>query len=189
MNPQKLKVWMVQKKRHLTRVRKDNRCHRTLLQRQYWMELHQIKYLRGFSKIITSHWRFGTSELASERHDDTVSKLHDIITHDQAHQLSKVDSGVIPPTTTTPDDVFFLLQNVLTRLISTASFETVKMAVELTRNVMEKDYAAIIRRKLDDVYRGSAHGGGQRNEKNERESFIVRIASFRRLSELLISPS
>ena len=43
---------------------------------------------------------------------------------------------------------------------------------------MEKDYAAIIRRKLDDVYRGSAHGGGQRNEKNERESFIVRIAQL-----------
>ena len=54
---------------------------------------------------------------------------------------------------------------------------------------MEKDYAAIIRRKLDDVYRGSAHGSGQRNEKNERESFIVRIAKFRRLSELLISSS
>jgi hypothetical protein len=54
------------------------------------------------------------------------------------------------------------------------------MAVEPIRNVMEKDYAAIIRRKLDDVYRGSAHGGGQRNEKNERESFIVRITNFRR---------
>jgi len=170
-----------------TRVRKDNKCHRTLLQPQYWMGLHQIKYSRRFSKSITSHWKSGTSELASERHENTVSKLHDIITPDQAHQLSKVDSGVVPPTTTTPDDVFFLLQNVLTRLISTASFETVKMAVEPTRNVMEKDYAAILRRKLDDVYRGSAHGGSQRNEKNERESFIVRIAGFRRLSELLMS--
>ena len=63
------------------------------------------------------------------------------------------------------------------------------MAVEPIRNVMEKDYAAIIRRKLDDVYRGSAHGGGQRNEKNERESFIVRIANFTRLCELLTSLS
>lgn len=100
-----------------------------------------------------------------------------------------MDSSVIPPTTTTPDDVFFILQNVLTRLISTASFETVKMAIEPIRNVMEKDYAAIIRRKLDDVYRGSTHGGGQRNEKNERESFIVRSAKFRLVRELLTRSS
>ena len=58
------------------------------------------------------------------------------------------------------------------------------MAVEPIRNVMEKDYAAIIRRKLDDVYRGSAHGGGQRNEKNERESFIVGITNFTRLCRI-----
>ena len=63
------------------------------------------------------------------------------------------------------------------------------MAVEPIRNVMEKDYAAMIRRKLDDVYRGSAHGGGQRNEKNERELFIVRITNFKRLYDLLTSSS
>jgi len=153
------------------------------------MELHQVKYLRRSSRSITSHWKFGTSEPASERHEETVSQSRSILTPNQAHQLSKVDSGVTPPTTTTPDDVFFILQNVLTRLISTASFETVKMAVEPIRNVMEKDYAAIVRRKLDDVYRGSAHGGGQRNEKNERESFIVRTAQFQtftRITDLFV---
>jgi hypothetical protein len=180
MNHQNPRVWTVRDKRHLTqaKARKYNRRPRTLLQYRYWTVLHRVEYLRRFSRSITYHWRFGTSELAFERHDETVPKPHDKLTPNKAHQLSKVDSSVTPPTTTTPDDVFFILQNVLTRLISTASFETAKTAIEPIRNVMEKDYAAIIRRKLDDVYRGSAHGGGQRNEKNERESFIVRITNF-----------
>jgi hypothetical protein len=61
------------------------------------------------------------------------------------------------------------------------------MAVEPIWNVMEKYYAAIIRRKLDiNVYRGSTHGSDQRNEqKNERESFIVRIAQFQTVTRII----
>lgn len=58
------------------------------------------------------------------------------------------------------------------------------MAVEKTseflQSVMDKDYASIIKKKLDDVYRtgGMSGAGGVRGEKVERElrqSFIVGV--------------
>lgn len=58
------------------------------------------------------------------------------------------------------------------------------MAVEKTseflQSVMDKDYASIIKKKLDDVYRtgGVSGAGGVRGEKVERElrqSFIVGV--------------
>lgn len=50
----------------------------------------------------------------------------------------------------------------------------------MTKNVfhvLEKEYAAVIRRKLDDVYRATGGAGGQRNEKAQQEHFIVSTAS------------
>jgi hypothetical protein len=58
------------------------------------------------------------------------------------------------------------------------------MAVEKTseflQGIMDKDYASIIKKKLDDVYRtgGVSGTGGVRGEKVERElrqSFIVSV--------------
>jgi conserved oligomeric Golgi complex subunit 4 len=40
------------------------------------------------------------------------------------------------------------------------------------RQILEKDYAAVIRRKLDEVYRSTA-AGSQKNEKLQQENFIV----------------
>ncbi len=41
------------------------------------------------------------------------------------------------------------------------------------RHALEKEYAAVIRRKLDDVYRSAAGASGQRSEKAQQENFIV----------------
>jgi hypothetical protein len=70
------------------------------------------------------------------------------------------------------------LKVVLTRILSTGSTVTVERTSEFLQGIMDKGYASIIKKKLDDVYRtGSASGaGGVRGEKVERElkqSFIV----------------
>jgi hypothetical protein len=51
---------------------------------------------------------------------------------------------------------------------------------EFLQGIMDKDYANVIRKKLDDVYRtgGVSGAGGVRGEKVERElrqSFIVSV--------------
>ncbi|KAG8757483.1 hypothetical protein FRC14_002012 [Serendipita sp. 396] len=94
---------------------------------------------------------------------------------EKAHRLSTIDRGSIPVTTTTPDDVFFILQTALSRLLSTASLPNVEKTIATVRHILEKDYAAVIRRKMDDVYRSSTGSavGGQKNEKAQQETFIT----------------
>lgn len=65
-------------------------------------------------------------------------------------------------------------------MLSTGSTMAVEKTSELLQSIMDKDYANIIRKKLDDVYRtgGVSGAGGIRGEKVERElrqSFIVSI--------------
>ncbi|TFK93127.1 COG4-domain-containing protein [Polyporus arcularius HHB13444] len=95
---------------------------------------------------------------------------------DKAHRLSTYDLSQLPVSTTTPDDAFYILKTVLSRMLTTASVATVERTSERLRDVMDKDYARVIKHKLDNVYRGGAAGPGARGEKAEREnrqSFII----------------
>ncbi|KAH9857731.1 COG4-domain-containing protein [Lenzites betulinus] len=95
---------------------------------------------------------------------------------DKAHRLSTQDMSLTPISTTTPDDAFYILKSVLTRVVSTASVSTVERTTEQLRDVMDKDYARVIKQKLDNVYKGGSGGPGTRGEKVEREnrqSFII----------------
>lgn len=97
---------------------------------------------------------------------------------DKAHRLSSPDLSQPQTITTTPDDAFYFLKVVLTRMLSTGSTMAVEKTSEFLQSVMDKDYAGIIKKKLDDVYRtgGVSGTGGVRGEKAERElrqSFII----------------
>ncbi|KAG2133999.1 COG4-domain-containing protein [Suillus cothurnatus] len=96
---------------------------------------------------------------------------------DKAHRLSCPDLSQSPVTTTTPDDVFYILKTVYSRVLSTGSFKHVERMTDLLKDFMDHDYAGGIKRKLDEVYRSAANtGGGGRGEKSEREcrtSFII----------------
>ncbi|KAJ7109115.1 COG4 transport protein-domain-containing protein [Mycena epipterygia] len=99
-------------------------------------------------------------------------------TIDRAHRLSTPDTSQSPVTTTTPDDVFYILKIVLSRLLSTGSVKTVEQMFEQLRDIMDKDYVGVIKRKLDDVYRTSGSSGpNARGEKAERENRAAFIAS------------
>lgn len=96
----------------------------------------------------------------------------------QAHRLSTHDLSQTPITTTTPDDAFYILKSVLSRMLSTASAATVERTSNQLRDVMDKDYSRVIKQKLDNVYKGGSAGPGARGEKAEREnrqSFIVSL--------------
>lgn len=96
---------------------------------------------------------------------------------DKAHRLSTQDAGSSPATTTTPDDVFYILKLVLQRLLSCGSLPAVRRVAELLRDVMDRDYAGVIKRKLDDVYRTGGSAGlnarGEKAEREQRQAFII----------------
>ena len=65
-------------------------------------------------------------------------------------------------------------------MLSTGSTAAVEKTSDFLQSVMDKDYASIIKKKLDDVYKtaGVSGAGGVRGEKVERElrqSFIVSV--------------
>ena len=96
----------------------------------------------------------------------------------QAHRLSSPDTSQVPVTTTTPDDVFYILKVVLSRLLSTGSLTTVEKMLDQLRDIMDKDYVGVIKKKLDDVYRTSGSSGpNARGEKAERENRVAFIES------------
>ena len=75
--------------------------------------------------------------------------------------------------------MFYVLKIVLSRLLSTGSAKTVERTVEKFKDIMERDYAGVIKRKLGDVYRttGGTMGPSSRGERGERESRVMFIVS------------
>lgn len=109
-----------------------------------------------------------------------------LIMRPKAHRLSSLDLSQLIATTTTPDDVFYILKVVLNRLLSTGSLSTVDRMLTQLREVIEHDYVGVLRKKMEDVYRGQGPSGTNRGDKVEREN---RIAFIVKLSLLCFMPS
>ncbi|KAI6111538.1 COG4 transport protein-domain-containing protein [Pisolithus croceorrhizus] len=94
---------------------------------------------------------------------------------EKAHRLSTCDFSQAPPVTTTPDDVFYMLKTVYTRLLSAGSLKTVESTTTILKEVMERDYAGGIKNKLDDTYRniGSSSARPERSERESRSSLVI----------------
>ncbi|OCB91390.1 COG4-domain-containing protein [Sanghuangporus baumii] len=71
-------------------------------------------------------------------------------TMNQAHRTSMIDDSQMPPVTTLPDIVFYILKSVFLRLVSTGSSDTVEGTSKHIREVLENDYISVIKRKLDE---------------------------------------
>ncbi|KAF8906209.1 COG4 transport protein-domain-containing protein [Gymnopilus junonius] len=96
---------------------------------------------------------------------------------DKAHRLSTPNLSQAPVTTTTPDDVFYILKSVFTRLITTGSPTGVEKTIQQLREAIDRDYIGIIKHKLDDVYKTqpqmASHSRPDRIERENRTSFII----------------
>lgn len=85
-------------------------------------------------------------------------------------------------TTTTPDDVFYILKVVLFRVLSTGSLNAVERMIEQLRDILEKDYASVLKKKMDDVYRSAGTQGqaarGEKADRDNRLAFAVSILLY-----------
>ncbi|KAF8502545.1 COG4 transport protein-domain-containing protein [Hysterangium stoloniferum] len=109
------------------------------------------------------------------------------VTTDKAHCLSTSDVSNIPPTTTTPDDFFYILKIVLHRLSSTSSLLAVQRMTTQVKDVVSRDYAFVIKKRLEDVYKhASISATGPQRDKAEKELKSIFITH---LNDLDISSS
>ncbi|KZV62045.1 COG4-domain-containing protein [Peniophora sp. CONT] len=88
---------------------------------------------------------------------------------DKAHRLSQPDPST--STTTLPDDTFYILKLVLARLLSTGSPTIVVSTAAALRDAMEREYSGVLRRKMEEVYRGAGSGG--KGEREAANAFIT----------------
>jgi hypothetical protein len=91
--------------------------------------------------------------------------------------MSTPDLLQTPIATTTPDDVFYILKSVTSRLTTTGSSLGVDQTLTQLKEVIERDYIGVIKRKMDDIYRNSGPTSSSARpdkvEKENRLAFIV----------------
>lgn len=106
---------------------------------------------------------------------------------DKAHRLSSTDLSQSPITTTTPDDVFYILKSVTSRLLTTGSLTSVERTLEQLRDTIDQDYIGVIKKRLDEIYRNP--GSGNSNVRPDRVERENRIAFITLLNDLDLSAS
>lgn len=90
-----------------------------------------------------------------------------------------------PITTTTPDDVFYILKSVITRLLSTGCSYGLQRTMQQLREIVDRDYIGVIKGKLDEVYKNAGTvASNTRPDRAERENRITFIVSFLLISQL-----
>lgn len=147
---------------------------------------------------ITFLWKFGTFGLSltrlGGRFFKKIAKPFSL-SAPQAHRQSTPDHSQTPVITTTPDVVFYILKSVITtRLLTTGSLSGLNTTLRQLRDVIDRDYIGVIKRKLDDVYRNQgptpSNVRTDRVERENRSSFIVSCFPFSPLDhrQLVLDP-
>ena len=95
----------------------------------------------------------------------------------KAHRTSTIDATQSPPSSSVPDLVFYILRAVIYRQLNTGSITAIEQGIRRRmHDVIKSDYADVIKRKLDDVYRTSSSSnllGSRETERETRFNFIV----------------
>ena len=92
--------------------------------------------------------------------------------------MSSSDPFQFPVTTTTPDDVFYILKSVIMRLISTGCSYGFQRTMQQLREIVDRDYIGVIKGKLDEVYKNAgAVASNTRPDRVERENRVTFIVS------------
>ncbi|KAF7317463.1 Cog4 domain-containing protein [Mycena chlorophos] len=94
---------------------------------------------------------------------------------DLVHRLSSPDTSQLPVTTTTPDNVFYILKVVVMRVLTPGSLN---MVDRMFQQHLETDYMGVIKKKLDDMYRTNAPTGPTARGERGKRGRIVRHSLF-----------
>lgn len=85
----------------------------------------------------------------------------------------------MPPTSTTPDDFFYILKVVLNRLLSSSSLKTLHKTIQQMKDIVARDYASVIQKRLEDVYKHTNASASiaqkERYDREQKSLFIVSL--------------
>lgn len=99
---------------------------------------------------------------------------------EKAHRLDAADTSAKPHLSSILDDTFYLIKVVLQRVLSSGSVGTLRSMRERIATVLEKDYAAVLSKKMDQALaQGTTYDRGEkeRRERDQRETFVVSLAN------------
>lgn len=96
---------------------------------------------------------------------------------EKAHRLDLPDTSTKPHLSSILDDTFYLIKVVLQRVLSSGSLNALRALRENISTVLEKDYAAVLSKKMERVYAGQPptydRAEKERREKDQKETYIV----------------
>ena len=77
-------------------------------------------------------------------------------------------------TTTTPDDVLYVLKVIMKRLLSLGSISAAKHTLEVLREAMDHKYLGLMKKRIDESIGNLNTSRPDRSERGSRLSLIVR---------------
>jgi hypothetical protein len=95
---------------------------------------------------------------------------------EKAHRLDQPEMSTKPHLSSILDDTFYLIKTVLSRVLSSGSIATLKTMRERIASVLEKDYAAVLSKKMESALAPSNlydRAEKERREKDQKATFIV----------------
>lgn len=102
------------------------------------------------------------------------------ISIEKAHQLDEPDVTAQPAVSSILDDAFFLLKKVLGRVISTGNVSVLAEMCSNIRIIMERDFAQVLKRRMEGVFTmlGTNQGRADEKERREKEALSLYIVSL-----------
>lgn len=98
---------------------------------------------------------------------------------EKAHRLDSPEILSKPHLSSILDDTFYLIKVVLQRVLSSGSLTSLRSMRQKIVTVLEKDYAAVLTKKMESVYAASGaydRAEKERREKDQKATYIVSLA-------------
>jgi hypothetical protein len=97
---------------------------------------------------------------------------------EKAHRLDLPDTSTKPHLSSILDDTFYLIKVVLNRVLSSGSLPALRALRERISTVLEKDFAAVLTKKMERVYaQPVTYDRAEKalREKDQKETYIVSL--------------
>lgn len=97
------------------------------------------------------------------------------ISIEKAHFLDEPDLTAQPIVSSVLDDTFFLLKKIVGRVVGTGNVQVLVNMSKIIRLIMERDFAQVLRKRMDSVFTllGSNQGRADEKEKREKEARLI----------------
>lgn len=97
------------------------------------------------------------------------------ISIEKAHYLDEPDLTSQPVVSSVLDDTFFLLKKIIGRIFSSGNVQVLVNMSRNIRSVMERDFAQVLKKRMESVFNllGSNQGRADERDRREKEARLI----------------